>query len=234
MNRGLQQVFAQVARRYELINHVLTLGLDILWRLKAARLVARNGGSLWLDVCSGTGEMARSLYRQSRRASTQAKIVCLDFCPDMFNEFEGKGRATSFLLVLGEAGKLPFRDGVFDAVTIAFATRNLHTMREALVNCLKEFQRVLRPGGCLLNLETSQPHSQLLQKIFHAHIRLTVKPIGYLLSRSRPAFAYLAESICRFYSSSEVTRLLEAVGFSRVEERLLFWGAAAIHLAFKN
>ncbi len=234
MKRGLEELFGQVAWRYELINHVLTFGLDIAWRRKAARLATKGGGSLWLDVCSGTGEMARSLYRESRRSSHPVKIVCLDFCPAMFDEFRRIGQTSSFLLVLAEAGMLPFPDGVFDAVMIAFATRNIHTMREALVHCLKEFHRVLRPGGRFINLETSQPRSHLLQKVFHAYLRVTVKPIGHLLSGSRPAFAYLAESIRRFYSSSEFGRLLEAAGFSRVEERPLFWGAAAIHLAFKK
>lgn len=231
MNHGLERLFARVAHRYELVNHVLTFGLDTTWRRRAARLASKGGGSLWLDVCSGTGEMARSLARQ---AAGQPRIVVLDFCPAMIREFGPARSGASFFFTLAEVDHLPFPDGIFDLVTIAFATRNLHTSPEALLGRLKELHRVLRSGGRFVNLETSQPGQPLLKKLFHAYVRLTVRPIGSLLSGSRPAYRYLASTIPRFYTAPEFSRLLIKAGFSRVEVKLLFLGVAAIHLAFKG
>ncbi len=230
-NRRIQAIFSEVAERYELVNHVLTFGLDRRWRNHAARLAARIEGTLWLDVCSGTGEMAESLHRYS---AGRAKIVVVDFSPAMLARVSAKSAGRDFLLTMAEAGRLPFADRTFDLVTISFATRNINTSTGALLKHLREFRRVLRPGGCFINLETSQPIHPVVRKLFHAYIKIAVRPIGTFLSGSKAGYAYLSSTVPRFYSAAELSSLLRQAGFGRVIEKPLFFGVAAIHLAFKQ
>jgi demethylmenaquinone methyltransferase/2-methoxy-6-polyprenyl-1,4-benzoquinol methylase len=228
INRGIQTIFSEVAERYELVNHVLTIGLDRSWRKQAARLAAKAKGRLWLDVCSGTGEMAESLHRYCGGGS---RIVVVDFSAAMLARVSAKIDCRYFLLAMAEAGLLPFGDQTFDLVTISFATRNINTSAAALFKHLREFQRVLRPGGCFINLETSQPRHPIIRKLFHAYIRVAIRPIGSFLSGSRAGYAYLSSTIRRFYGAAEFARLLGEAGFVNVTWKSLLLGAAAIHLA---
>ena len=230
MRKGVQGLFSEVAETYELVNHILTFGLDMVWRRKAAREAAKAGGTLWLDVCSGTGEMALNL---SRLADETVKIISVDFCSPML--IRGLKTRTIHQLswVMADAVHLPFPDDSFDLVTISFATRNINISREILLAHFKEFRRVLKPGGCFINLETSQPSKETIKKLFHLYIRLAVKPLGYLISGSKAGYAYLSYTIPRFYSAKELTSLLLESGFKKVSHCPLFLQAAAIHTARK-
>ena len=230
MRKGIQKIFSEVAETYELVNHVLTLGLDILWRKKAAREAVRAKGFLWLDVCSGTGEMALNL---SRLADEKVKIVSVDFCHPMITRALEKGEIPNLSFVLAESDRLPFPDMAFNLVTISFATRNICPNRGVLVTHLKEFHRVLRPGGHFVNLETSQPSFRIIKRLFHLYIRLTVKQLGFLLSGSKAAYRYLAYTIPRFFPPEEFSSILREAGFARVTHRSLFLGVSAIHTAIK-
>lgn len=230
MRKGIQKIFSEVVETYELVNHILTFGLDILWRKKAALEAIKADGSLWLDVCSGTGEMAQNL---SQRADEKAKIICVDFCHPMLIKALERKCASNLFLVLGEASCLPFPDKTFDIVTISFATRNISPNMSILKNHLKEFHRVLRPGGRFINLETSQPSVRIIQKLFHLYIKLTVKPLGYLLSGSKAGYSYLAFTIPRFYSPEEFSSILREAGFTWVTHHPLLFGVSAIHSALK-
>ena len=230
MKKGIQRLYSEVANTYELVNHLLTFGLDIIWRRKAAREASRKGGSYWLDVCSGTGEMALNL---SRLADNKVRIVTADFSIPMLERGREKRKIPNLSPVLADAMHLPFPDGVFDLVTISFATRNINPNREILLAYLKEFQRVLKPGGYFINLETSQPSSKILQKLFHFYIKLAVKPLGYWISGSKAGYRYLSFTIPRFYGPEEFSTIIREAGFSRVTHRPLFLGAAAVHNAQK-
>jgi demethylmenaquinone methyltransferase/2-methoxy-6-polyprenyl-1,4-benzoquinol methylase len=230
MEKGIQKIFSEVAHRYELTNHVLTLGLDIAWRKKAVGIAVRAGGRRWLDVCSGTGETAALL---SRQAANGTQVFAVDFSLPMLRGAAGKRDAARLRFAIADAGRLPFPEGSFDLVTISFATRNLNTSRRALESCFREFHRVLRPGGRFVNLETSQPSSALFRRILHYYVGLFVRPVGEALSGSRAGYSYLAHTIPRFYSASELSGILESAGFARVTWRLLMGGVAAVHLAEK-
>ena len=219
-----------MVKTYELVNHVLTFGLDIIWRRKAARLASRKGGFRWLDVCSGTGEMALNL---SRLAEKRVKIVSVDFCTPMLERGKEKRKIPNLSLVLADAVCLPFPDNTFDIVTISFATRNINPRREVLIDHLKEFCRVLKPGGSFINLETSQPSVRMIQVFFHLYVKLAVKPLGYFISGSKAGYTYLSSTIPRFYPPEEFSSIIREAGFSQVTHRLLFFGAAAIHSAQK-
>lgn len=230
MRKGIQRIFSDVVKTYELVNHVLTLGLDIIWRRKAARLASGKGGSHWLDVCSGTGEMALNL---SRLADKRVKIVSVDFCTPMLERGKEKRNIPNLSPVLADALRLPFPDETFDIVTISFATRNINPRKDVLIDHLKEFCRVLKPGGSFINLETSQPSVKMIQVFFHLYIKLTVKPLGYLISGSKAGYNYLSSTIPRFYPPEEFSSIIRKAGFSQVSHRPLFFGAAAIHSAQK-
>ncbi len=230
MRKGIRKIFSEVANTYELVNHVLTFGLDILWRKKAAREAAKAKGLLWMDVCSGTGEMALNL---SRLADKKVKIISVDFCHPMIARAQEKRKIPNHSFVLAESELLPFADKAFSLVTISFATRNIYPNKGVLVSHLKEFHRVLKPGGYFVNLETSQPSIRIIRKLFHLYIKLTVKQLGYFLSGSRAGYSYLAFTIPRFFPPEEFSEILSEAGFARVTHRSLFLGVSAIHTAVK-
>ncbi len=144
MNRGIQKVFLEVSHTYELVNHVLTCGLDILWRRKAAKVAAMGGGKRWIDICSGTGEMAFSL---KRLAKNKTMVIAADFCIPMIHKAAAKPEANQISFVTADVNALPFHDETFDLVTISFATRNINVTRDILIQCFREINRILKPGG---------------------------------------------------------------------------------------
>ena len=229
--RGLRRIYAEIADRYELVNHLLTFGLDLRWRRQAASWAARAGGRNWLDMCTGTGEMVENL---ARLAPAGVHLVAADVSPAMLARVRRKRGLARVSLALAEGARLPFRDGAFDLVTISFATRNLNSGPGRLLAALEEFQRVLRPGGRLVNLETSQPRSRVLRALLHAYVGVSVRPLGRLFSGSREAYRYLAHTIPRFHDPERLADLLRSAGAERVERHLLFGGVAAVHIAVKG
>jgi demethylmenaquinone methyltransferase/2-methoxy-6-polyprenyl-1,4-benzoquinol methylase len=118
-------------------------------------------------------------------------------------------------------------------VTISFATRNINVSKKILVERLKEFQRILKPGGRFVNLETSQPPSRLIRRIFHLYVRFTVNRLGSGISGSKAGYAYLAQTIPRFYYAGELAEIMRQAGFTRVSIHPMLFGVAAIHRGVK-
>lgn len=229
-NALIKDIFSQVPRTYELSNQVLTLGLDRYWRRKAAKIASNGGGGQWLDVCSGTGQMAAYLCNS---ALEQADVIALDFSLPMLREIQRKQGSNKIHPCIGDAGNLPFSDNTFDLVTISFATRNINVTKDALLKCLQEFRRVLKPEGRLVNLETSQPPSRLVRKLFHLYVRTFVKPVGYLISGSKVAYAYLSSTIPNFFTALEFSNIMREAGYCRVAYHHMTLGLAAIHVGAK-
>jgi demethylmenaquinone methyltransferase/2-methoxy-6-polyprenyl-1,4-benzoquinol methylase len=226
MSKPIQKLFAEVPKTYELVNHILTFGLDMLWRRKAAARAASGSGGIWLDMCSGTGEMAGYLERHRRR---NGLVIGGDFCLPMLAEAHRKRRSRSITWLGTDAARLPFRDNALDLITVAFGTRNLHTSRRALLTIFREFRRVLKPGGRFVIVETSQPKSSLVRWAFHTYVRLFVKPVGQAISGSKTGYSYLSQTIRAFYGSEELRELLLESGFSTVSVQRLLFGVGAIH-----
>ena len=226
----IRKFFSNIPKTYEVINHIITLGLDVLWRKKAARIASSGGGETWLDVCSGTGDMAYALARVAR---PDTKIVAVDFCLPMLSQAAKKPGHSRIFFCVSEAGSLPFAANTFDVVTISFATRNLNTTQDILLERFREFYRVLKPSGRFVNLETSQPESALFRKMVHGYLGLMVKPVGYLISGSKAAYGYLSYTIPRFYSAEELKNILYQAGFKKVNFTRLSFGISAIHKAEK-
>lgn len=230
LNKGIQEVFTTVPKTYELVNHVLTFGMDISWRKRAVRAALAAGGNLWLDICSGTGETASYLKRAAPNGVT---VVSADFCEPMLREAVKKPEGKHICFTLADASLLPFADNTFDLITISFATRNLNISKNALVRCFAEFRRVLKKGGHFINLETSQPSSRLLRRLFHAYIGLLVRPIGEAISGSKAGYKYLSHTIPRFYDADEFSCVISDAGFTSVDYERLIFGIAAIHHGIK-
>jgi len=228
MSKGLLRIFSEVANQYELVNHILTFGLDIPWRKRASQIAAVDGGKLWLEVCSGTGEMAVNLQKY---ASPGTRIVLSDFSFPMVSQARNKSELQITSMSLADSCKLPFLDNTFDLVVISFATRNITGNRERLMKFLKEFNRVLKPGGRFINLETSQPTFTPIRIAYHLYTKRIVRTLGRLISGSRTGYAYLAHSVASFFDAEELSVILREVGFSKVSYRTMNFGIVAIHKA---
>ncbi len=227
----VQKVFSEVPKTYERVNHILTFGLDIVWRKRAARIAARGGGQRWLDVCTGTGETAAYL---KRLAANGTNIYGLDFSLPMLNEARKKPGMEALHLVASDVKSLPFPDGSFDLVTISFATRNINLSRDILIQCFAEFHRILKPGGRFVNLETSRPSFKPIRKGLHLYARLFVRWIGSRMSGSKPAYTYLSNTIQRFYFPEELAGIMRQAGFVDVVFHRQLFGVAAIHRGIKS
>jgi demethylmenaquinone methyltransferase/2-methoxy-6-polyprenyl-1,4-benzoquinol methylase len=223
-------IFAEVPKTYERVNRVLTLGLDVLWRNKAAKMAASGGGTKWLDVCTGTGEMAISL---KGLAGEGVEVSAVDFSDPMLSVAKAKKDAEGIIFYNASVDNLPFPDDTFDLLTISFAVRNINRNPEYFLGCLREFCRVLKPGGRLLCLETSQPSSAIFRAIFHAYARFIIRPVGGMLSGSNRAYAYLSSTIPRFYSADELAGIIGRAGFKTVNFTRMTFGACAVHISVK-
>jgi demethylmenaquinone methyltransferase/2-methoxy-6-polyprenyl-1,4-benzoquinol methylase len=227
----VQKVFSEVPKTYELVNHILTFGLDIVWRRRAVRAAAKGGGNRWIDMCTGTGETATYL---KRRATNGTTVYALDFSLPMLNEAKGKQDTGGVQFVSSDVRSLPFPDESFDLVTISFATRNINLSRDILIETFAEFYRILKPGGRFVNLETSRPTIWPIRKGLDLYVKLFVRFIGSRISGSKPAYTYLSNTIPRFYSPQELAGIMHQAGFDRVTFQQYLFGVAAVHRAIKS
>ena len=228
--KSVQKIFSEVPQTYEVANHILTMGLDMLWRKKAAKHAAQAGGAYWLDVCSGTGDMAVLL---SKLAKDATKVVSLDFSQPMLEKAKLKPEAKKIHFSISNACNLPFSNSTFDLVTISFATRNINVTRDVLLEYFREFYRVLKPGGKFINLETTQPKSKIVRQLFHLYARHVIAPVGQLISGSRVAYKYLSSTIPLFYTAKELLEILSEAGFKKISFSYMTFGVCAIHTAIK-
>jgi demethylmenaquinone methyltransferase/2-methoxy-6-polyprenyl-1,4-benzoquinol methylase len=232
--RPLHRFFAAVHRRYDLINRLITLGLDERWRRLAARECLRAAPARVLDLCCGTGDLALRLARMAPRG---VEVVAADYSAPMLRLARRKaaeaklGGRVSF--VVADAASLPFAEGHFDAVGIAFAFRNLCYRNPLRDRHLAEMRRVLAPGGVCVIVESSQPARFLVRAAYHCYLRSVVGPLGGLISGHGGAYRYLAESAANFDGPGDVSRLLMESGFREVRYRSLALGVAALHAATK-
>jgi demethylmenaquinone methyltransferase/2-methoxy-6-polyprenyl-1,4-benzoquinol methylase len=227
-------MFSEVPPRYDLINSVITWGLDRRWREQAALECLKQGSERVLDLCCGTGDLATAVCRLGE---SEVSVVGIDYSPPMLGIARKKAesldgdRCISF--VNGDAACLPFPDASFDVVGISFAFRNLTYRNSLAKGHLAEVRRVLADGGRYVIVESSQPEARLIRGIFHRYLRWFVRPVGGWLSANRGAYNYLSESAANFYTSEEVKDMLLEAGFCDVLYRPLLFGATGIHIAVK-
>ncbi|MCK5037864.1 MAG: class I SAM-dependent methyltransferase, partial [Thermoplasmata archaeon] len=158
----IQKFYHDISGRYQVVNSMITMGMDKPWRRKAARLAASDGGEKWLDMCCGTGDMSLDLLSNIGSDTT---LFMADFSKEMLDIASGKEGLKGVDKTLADAFNLPFKDDSFDLVTISFATRNLNLGKGKLTRAFSEIHRVLKLGGKLVNIETSQPDSRFIRSM---------------------------------------------------------------------
>ena len=232
----VNQVFATVAERYDLMNDLMSGGLHRLWK---ADLIAwlnppRTGSAHYqlLDVAGGTGDVAMRFARASAEATGATATIC-DISPEMLavgaKRVDKAGLSHRITCVEGNAESLPFKSNTFNAYTIAFGIRNVTHIDRALA----EAYRVLKPGGRLLALEFSKVDVPILDRIYDFHSFEVIPRLGALTAGDAQPYEYLVESIRKFPNQETFADMIRAAGFDRVSYRNLTGGVAAMHSGWK-
>jgi demethylmenaquinone methyltransferase/2-methoxy-6-polyprenyl-1,4-benzoquinol methylase len=222
-------MFATVAPRYDLLNHVLSLGFDIAWRratARALREILKRPGSCVADLCCGTGDLSLYLRRQS-----SGLVVGVDFCHPMLTLARRKAAACRGHIHFLEADalSLPFRDDSLDAVTVAFGFRNLANYDRGV----GEMWRVLKSGGCLAILEFSRVRGPVFGPIFRFYFRRVLPRLGTWVSGVAGPYRYLPDSVSVFPDQEALAEKIRAAGFRNVSYVNFTGGVAALHLGEK-
>ena len=224
----VEQMFDNVSTNYDFLNRVLTFGLDINWRKKVVRKVAQNNPKQLLDIATGTGDFAIMLAKLKPE-----KVIGLDISQGMLNKGIDKIKKRNLQhiieMVQGNSEDLPFTDNTFDAITVGFGVRNFENLNIGL----KEIYRVLKPGGVLAILETSQPEKFPMKQLFKFYSKYIIPTIGGLFSKDKSAYSYLPESAAAFPYGKKFNNILLKNGFNNATNKPLTFGIASMYLATK-
>jgi demethylmenaquinone methyltransferase/2-methoxy-6-polyprenyl-1,4-benzoquinol methylase len=224
--RLVAAMFHRIAPRYDLLNRLLSFGLDTRWRKRAARLANLRAGDRALDVAAGTGDLAFDLARQ---VGPTGVIVGQDLVRRMLVLGRAKARARKATILdfhAGDALHLPYRAGVFRAATMAFGGRNVPDLLAAF----REMARVVAPGGRVVFLELNRPTLPGFRHVYDWYFHTFSPLVGGLISGDREAYSYLPRSVDHFEGVSEIKALMEQAGLSEVRVHRLTFGAAFIHV----
>ena len=233
--RRVREMFATIAARYDLLNHLLSGSIDKRWRRRVAKTLNStlaplfpdiSGGARILDVACGTGDLSLTLFE-----SCKARIVGVDFCRPMLEIASSKAlkRESDIPFIEGDALSLPFLDNSFEAATIAFGLRNLASVE----NGFAELFRILKPGGRVVVLEFSKPTVPILRSVFRIYFTKVLPVFGGLISGSKSAYQYLPESVSRFPDQNELMAIMKRTGFEEVTFQNLSGGIAALHVGIR-
>jgi len=216
-------MFGRIARRYDLLNRLMTLGQDGSWRRDLVRRLAPQPGERLLDLGTGTGDLAFEFLRQC----PQARIVAADFTPAMLAVGRERARGRRVAWVVADALHLPFRAGTFDALASGFLLRNVADLDGALA----EQVRALRPSGRLGCLDTTPPQRGWLQPILRFHLRFVIPRLGRWLAGDAEAYNYLPESTEKFQTAEALASSMEHAGLRSVHFLRRMLGTIALHWA---
>ncbi len=222
--RAVRGMFANIAPHYDLMNRLMTGGMDLAWRREVIRRANLEGGNRLLDLGTGTGDLAREALRQA----PGCRVTAADFTLEMMLV----GRARHGLprdWAGADALNLPFADGAFDAAVSGFLLRNVTNLEQAL----REQRRVLRPGGRFVALDTTRPRKTLLSPLVNFHMNRVIPFLGGLLTGDRAAYTYLPKTSQNFLTAEELLAMIEAAGFREAGFRRLNLGTVAIHWGVK-
>lgn len=225
----VERMFSHISHRYDLLNHLLSFGLDFKWRKACAYETGISNCQRILDVCTGTGDMAIELNKYWK---SKVSIEALDFSQELIEIGERKAQKNGLSNITfrkANAEILPYDNEEFDAVTIAFGLRNIQDKLKAL----KEFYRVTKPNGCFVCLEFSRPINPLFSKIYFFYLIRIVPFISRLLGSDPDAYRYLGDTVKDFLSVHELADLITIAGWKNVTYKLLTGGIVAIHRGVK-
>ncbi|MBR4177627.1 MAG: bifunctional demethylmenaquinone methyltransferase/2-methoxy-6-polyprenyl-1,4-benzoquinol methylase UbiE [Bacteroidales bacterium] len=217
--------FDKIADNYDSLNHLMTFGMDRLWRRRGAKWLTRGQ---WrpkcLDVAAGTGDLAFEMYR----SGADEPIVCVDLSKKML-EIASNKMALETECIIADAESLPFDNGSFDCVGCAFGIRNFVHLEKGLT----EMVRVLKPGGRMAILELSTPDNPMLRPFYNLYSRCIIPLLGEKIAKNREAYTYLPESIERFPKGKQMRKMLEKTG-CKVCQRKIFFGVCRMYKCTKK
>ena len=226
--KQVTQMFNGISRSYDLLNRVITLGVDVIWRKRVVRLIKKNKHQVLLDIATGTGDLVLALSKLKTK-----KIIGLDISPGMLEigkqKVKAQGLDRRIEMQLGDSEALSFENDTFDGVTIAFGVRNF----ERLDLGLQEIRRVLKPQGALVILETAVPQNPILKSLYSLYTQKVMPFIGKLFSKNRSAYQYLSDSAAAFPCGKAFNNILKKNGFIAVEDFPQTLGVASIYFAKK-
>ncbi len=226
-NSRVREMFRQIAPRYDLMNHVLSMNIDRYWRWRAVRRLKMNSDAPILDTCTGTGDLALAI---ARKAPEKAEIVGSDFCFAMLEIARKKDKDKSANFLEADSQELPFADNVFQCVTVAFGLRNVADTDLGL----REMARVCQPGGQVMVLEFSQPRFFGLRQVYGYYFRNILPRIGqWFASNDKSAYKYLPESVGQFPDGQALADKMKAAGLVDVRFTPMTFGVATIYEGFK-
>lgn len=230
-NERVRKMFGEIAPRYDLLNHLLSMNVDRYWRWRTAKLAPPGGDAPILDVCTGTGDLAFAYYK---RTKGKVPIVASDFCREMLDIGEAKkerfGCNGQITFVEADAQQLPFDDDHFQLVTVAFGLRNVADTDRGI----REMARVCQPGGQVAILEFSMPRWQPFKAIYGFYFRNVLPKVGQWLARNREdAYAYLPESVGQFPRGEELAERMRGAGLTEVKFYPLTLGIATLYVGAK-
>lgn len=221
-------MFNNIAGRYDFLNHFFSLGIDILWRKKAIRLLKKEQPKVIIDLATGTGDFAIT----ARRLKPE-RIVGVDISSGMLDvgrkKIKKKGLDDIIEMHLGDSENLPFDTGTFDALTVGFGVRNYENLEKGL----GEMLRVLKDGGTAAILEFSKPRKFPVKQSYNFYFKYILPGMGRLISKDKTAYTYLPESVQAFPEGQEFVDILTKVGYREAKAILVSGGIATIYLAKK-
>lgn len=214
----VQNMFTRIAKRYDLMNRLMTGGQDIRWRKQVIKLARLKNVSFLLDLGTGTGDLAREALVQHPRAN----VIAADFTLEMMRVGQKNGPLN---FSSADALGLPFKDSTFDAVVSGFLMRNVIDLQKAL----QEQYRVLRKGGRMVILDTTRPKKNLFSPFIWLHMHLVIPLLGRLLTGSSDAYRYLPETTEGFVTAENMASRMAVVGFKKINFERFMFGTIAIH-----
>jgi demethylmenaquinone methyltransferase/2-methoxy-6-polyprenyl-1,4-benzoquinol methylase len=222
-------MFNNISKTYDFLNHFLSLGIDIIWRKKAINELKKDKPKLILDVATGTGDFAF----EALSILDPEKITGVDISQGMLDIAQQKiikrGLGNKFEVKLGDSEKLPFEADAFDAVTVAYGVRNFENLELGLV----DIYRVLKTGGKTVVLEFSKPKAFPVKQLYKFYFNYITPGIGKLFSKDARAYTYLPESVAAFPDGETFTALMDKVGFKNTKCRPLTFGICSIYTGVK-
>ncbi len=227
--KQVEQMFDNIAGGYDNMNRVISFGTDAGWKKKILKMIAAKNPENILDIATGTGDLAILMT-----ATSAKKIVGLDLSEGMLEvgrkKIAAKNLSHKIEMIQGDSENLPFEDNSFDAVTVAYGIRNFENLNKGL----EEILRVLKPGGNLVILETSNPTKTPFKQFYHFYTKNILPLIGKLFSKDNSAYGYLSESASNFPFGEALNNILRKIGFIEVADMPQTFGAATIYTASKK
>jgi len=225
----VEKMFNNISKEYDILNRVISFGIDVSWRKKIVKILKSKNPSTILDVATGTGDLAIAMVKTNAQ-----KIIGLDISKGMLDvgieKIKDRNLNNTIEMVIGDSENLKYENDFFDAVTVSFGVRNF----ESLDTGLSEIFRVLKPNGSLVILETSNPTKFPFKQFYRFYSKFILPSIGKIFSKDKVAYNYLSESSAEFPYGEKFNNILKKIGFTNVVDFPQTFGVATIYVASKS